>query len=362
MWRCSCRVRRAGMEQSWAAQNLAAAGPLTRNRKWTDCRRTCRARGRSLNRISAGLQNCVRTIPLQAQKRGSSGPWPKLQFRRGLSTEGVRVLASGALVVEKLNALNGEILHHGASEVEGELLVEALGIQIWITGDRSPQPKIGKLPRSGRDPFMRNRIVCNEGLIQADRLTVEVIGQGFIRGCGVAQRAGCEIDAGVEILVQLAFHSEAHAQTGAVTVLNALLSEVFAADADIAVEPEAAQDVLQGAQLLVLVLGLGTDQRKLSLGFDGISRSLVGQPLRIGCRLLRLRGGGLRLLGGALYFLRRSVGLLGGIDQLLKLRLQLLHLLALLLHLLLLRGQRVTQLLRLACADSGVGLDGSDPG
>src|SRR5207244_5940646 len=100
-------------ERAWskarAAQNLGAAGTLTRNRKWPDCRRTCRARGRSLNRKSAGLQNCVRTIPLQAQKRGSSGPWLKLQFRRGLSTEVVRVLASGALVVEKLNALNGEI-------------------------------------------------------------------------------------------------------------------------------------------------------------------------------------------------------------------------------------------------------------
>jgi len=53
----------------------------------------------------------------------------------------------------------------------------------------------------------------------------------------------------------------------------------------------------------------------------------------------------LRLFGGALYFLRRSVGLLGSIEQLLKLRFQLLHLLALLFHLLLLCRQGIAEFL-----------------
>ena len=141
-----------------------------------------------------------------------------------------------------------------------------------------------------------------------------------------------------------------------------MLGEVFAPNPNVTREAKTAQKVLQRAQLLVLVLGLGTDQRKLSLGFDGISRSLVGQPLRIRCRLLRLRGGGLRLLGSTLHPLRRSVGLLGSLEQLLQLRLQLLHLLALPLHLLLLRGQRIAEFLNFTCADSGAGLAGSDPG
>src|SRR5204863_8867070 len=146
-----------------------------------------------------------------------------------------------------------------------------------------------------------------------------------------------------------------------VAVLNALLRKVLAADANVSVEPKTAKKVLQSAQLLVLVLGLGADQRKLHLGFRRVSGGLIGQPLRFSCRLFRQRCRGLRLLGGALYFLRRGVGLLGSLEQLLKLRFQLLHLLALLLHLLLLRGQGIAEFLNFTCADSGAGLGGSDP-
>src|SRR5215469_13469530 len=140
---------------------------------------------------------------------------------------------------------------------------------------------------------MGDRIVCDPSLVESNRLAIKEVGQSLIGRRGVAQRASRKINARIKILVQLAFHTQANAQTGTVTILSALLGEVLAADTDITREAKATENILQGTQLLVLVLGLGADQRKLRLGIGCVGRCLTSELLRFRCRLLCLSGRGL---------------------------------------------------------------------
>ena len=92
---------------------------------------------------------------------------------------------------------------------------------------------------------MRLRIVGDVGAIQTNGLAVEEIAQGFIGGAGVAQRTGGHPDASDEVLIQLTFQTEAHADAGAIAVGNTSLKEVLTPDAHVASEADASERALQ---------------------------------------------------------------------------------------------------------------------
>src|SRR6266851_4065305 len=156
-------------------------------------------------------------------------------------------------------------------------------------------------------------------------------------------------------LAEVVSPSETEADTKAGAIASdaswAILKNVFPSHSDIAIEAEAPQHILQGADPLVLVLGFAFDKRQCRFRFCGVGGGLVCQTLRLGGGLLGLSCRRLGLFGTALHLPSGGIGLLGYIQQLLQLGLQLVHLPVLLLQLLLLRGQGLAKLLDLFGAD-----------
>src|SRR5271168_2405858 len=105
---------------------------------------------------------------------------------------------------------------------------------------------------------MRDWVVSDVALVQADRLSVEVIGQGFVRGRWITQRTGCQSEARDEVLIQLTFNPEPHADACAIAIWNGGLEEAFTAQPDVTDKAESSSQGFQGRRALLLVLHGGS--------------------------------------------------------------------------------------------------------
>ncbi len=86
---------------------------------------------------------------------------------------------------------------------------------------------------------MRYWIVRNVAAVETDGLAIEEIGEGFVGSGGITQRTRGKRDAAYKVFVQLAVHSETHADAAPVPVSHAVLEEALTAYPDVAIEAEA---------------------------------------------------------------------------------------------------------------------------
>src|ERR1700686_1987143 len=137
------------------------------------------------------------------------------------TTEQSQGLGAGAgdFVVQQLHELQVDVLDDRyALEILRELLHETLGADIRVEGHRGASPGESKFARSRREPLGSHRVVGDVAAIQPDRLSVEVVGEGVICGCGIAKRSRRETNTGGEVAVQLALESDTNADPNAVAV------------------------------------------------------------------------------------------------------------------------------------------------
>ena len=133
-----------------------------------------------------------------------------------MSTQRIRILSSlrratgVRLVIQKLNTLDGEILHEWRPQIPGKLLVEAFRVEIGIAGNRRALPQIGKFSGGQRYPLVRHWVVRDPRLVECNGLAIEEVGQRFICSSRIAERTGSQVNPAGEVFVQLAIKTEAH--------------------------------------------------------------------------------------------------------------------------------------------------------
>ena len=88
----------------------------------------------------------------------------------------VRELCVVVLAVEKMNALDREILDHRRAQVEREFFAEAFRIDVGIEGDRGTLPCESKLSGGDLHPSVCDRLISDVTAIQANRFAAEKIG------------------------------------------------------------------------------------------------------------------------------------------------------------------------------------------
>src|SRR5437764_3201654 len=135
---------------------------------------------------------------------------------------------------------------------------------------------------------MRCGIIRNVSLIQSYRFAVEDVGEGFIGGGGITLRSGRNRHSANEVLVQLTFQSQAHADAGAVAVLGPSLLETLAAYPNVAREPESTDRRRQSRYFFLVILRRKGCVRCISANIRNIGLQL-GQRVRSlisgrGCR------------------------------------------------------------------------------
>src|SRR5258708_9096504 len=74
---------------------------------------------------------------------------------------------------------------------------------------------------------MGHRVVGDVAPIQANRLAIEKVGQGFIGGAGVGEGARSQINATHKVFVQLTVNAEARPYPGPIAVRYPLLNGIF---------------------------------------------------------------------------------------------------------------------------------------
>jgi len=256
--------------------------------------------------------------------------------------------AAGNFVEEKLHAFEGHVLQNGMTEIEGELLGKALGVEVAIKGQIGAGKIISKLAARQLQPLGSLGLINDVSAIEADGLSLEERGQSFIGRNGIDKRWGSvgdrargHVDPGNEVIIQLAFKAETKTNAGAVAVhagdaTGIVLKEALAAYTYIAAPAEASQQGLNSAKPFLVVL-----RGKRSVG--GIALHVCDITLQLGETFRGLCAGGfrgaglgLRLRGGCLQLINLLLLLLGGLVALLQLLRQLLDLL-------LLRGQGLAQ-------------------
>src|SRR5438105_4354813 len=87
---------------------------------------------------------------------------------------------------------------------------------------------------------MGYRLVRNVPSIQPNGFSVEEVGHSLVGRIRVAQRAGCQKQPGSKVFTEFAFRAEAHTEAGPVAIQarSAILKDAFAAQSDVAAEPD----------------------------------------------------------------------------------------------------------------------------
>src|SRR5438034_4061733 len=158
---------------------------------------------------------------------------------------------------------------------------------------------------------MRCGIVRNVSLVQSYRFAIEDVGQGFISCGGITLRSGRNSHSADEVLVQLTFQSQAHADAGAVAVLGSSLLETLAAYPNVAREPESTDRRRQSRYFFLVILGseggvggIGANIRNVGLQLGHRVRGLISRRscrAGLGLCVLQLALGLLQLLLRLLY-------------------------------------------------------------
>src|SRR4029077_21236578 len=128
---------------------------------------------------------------------------------------------------QQLHALNREVADWSGMRVKRQLGVKAFGIDVWIEGQRGPLPGECELASGQRQPLMGHRVVGDVAPIQANRLAIEKVGQGFIGGGGVGEGARSQINAAHKVLVQLTVNAETRPYPAPIAVHYPLLKVVL---------------------------------------------------------------------------------------------------------------------------------------
>ena len=159
-------------------------------------------------------------------------------------------------------------------------------------------------------------------------------------------RSGRERDSANEVLVQLTFQSQTHADAGAVAVLRPGLLETLAAYPNVAGEPESTDRRRQSRYFFLVILG-GKG------GVSGVSANIRNVGLQLGHRVRSLIGCRSCRAGLGLCVLQLVLCLLQLLLRLLQGGVALCHLALQVLNLLLLLGQSVTQCFEIVGSDLG---------
>ena len=119
---------------------------------------------------------------------------------------------------------------------------------------------------------MGYRLVRDVPSIQPNGFSVEEVGHSLVGRIRVAQRAGRQKQPGSKVFTEFAFRAEAHTEAGPVAIQarSAILKDAFAAQSDVAAEPEPAQYLLQRDDFFILILALAIHDGKRRLGFHRI--------------------------------------------------------------------------------------------
>src|SRR5205823_2369026 len=113
---------------------------------------------------------------------------------------------------------------------------------------------------SNRQPVVGDGIGGDEPAIKANGFAIKGIGEGFIGSGGVAQRSGGNCDTAKEVFIELAIKPEPDANTGAITVLRAGLSVVFAAYPNVTGKAKSPQQTFDALELRKLRFRAGFEQ------------------------------------------------------------------------------------------------------
>src|SRR6202163_2838014 len=224
-------------------------------------------------------------------------------------------IGAGDFVVQQLHELQVDVLDdRHALKILRELFHKTLGADIRVEGYGGASPSESKFAAGQRQPLVSHRVVGDVAAIQANRLSVEVVGQGLIGGRGIAARSRREANTGGEVVVQLALKSETNANANPIAIIAkcasaVLLEETLTAHPHIAVPAKAAERLFEaGEALLLLLVGKRViGQSGLHIGIfrvelvDGLlwcgrGRNFVRLLLGVRRRLLRLLQLLLRLL------------------------------------------------------------------
>src|SRR4029077_5967667 len=130
--------------------------------------------------------------------------------------------------------------------VKRQLGVKAFGIDVWIEGQRAPLPGKRELASGQRQPLMGQRVVSDVAPIQGNRLAIEKIGQGFIGGAGVGERARSQINATHKVFVQLTVNAETRPYPGPIAVRYPLLKVVPSPYPHVPRQAKTSEGTLQG--------------------------------------------------------------------------------------------------------------------
>src|SRR5438552_6096003 len=106
---------------------------------------------------------------------------------------------------------------------------------------------------------MLRRVIGDVGAINRKGLTGEKVCEGLVGGGRVANASSGHVNATYEIVAQVAVHTEASTDASAVAIEAAsaaaiVLEEILAANAHVSGESEAADEILQGGNTLLIFL------------------------------------------------------------------------------------------------------------
>src|SRR5439155_25445131 len=180
-----------------------------------------------------------------------------------------------------------------------ELLREPFRVEVGIKGHIRSRKIVDEFAAGQPQPLQSLRVVNNESAIKADGFSLEEIGKRIVGAGWSGHRFNCsrrtatagyeaagEVDPTGEILIRIAFHSQAQADARAIAVHSTLLEETLTADSHISAPAEAAECRFQSAELFLLILGG--------------KRRIGGVGLHIFHVALDLTHGGVALLGSLL--------------------------------------------------------------
>src|SRR5581483_7950308 len=136
-------------------------------------------------------------------------------------------------------------------QVEGKLFIKPFRIDVRVASDLRPLPLVSELAASKRQPFVSNRIVADVATIEADGFAIEEVGEGFIRGSRIAERAGSQCHSAKEVFIQLAVYAKANTNACPVAIqagsaAGVALEETLAAYPNVAIEAEAPEQTFYG--------------------------------------------------------------------------------------------------------------------
>src|SRR5258708_537676 len=98
---------------------------------------------------------------------------------------------------------------------------------------------------------MCHRVVGDVAPIQANRLAIEKVGQGFIGGAGVAEGARSQINSTHKVFVQLTVNAETRPYPGPIAVRYPLLKVVLSAYPHVSRQAKTSEATRQGQDPLL---------------------------------------------------------------------------------------------------------------